>query len=204
MLADFFSRLYHFDQLIAWGGHAVLIAIVFAETGIMAGFFLPGDSLLVSAGILAAAGHLSVTRLLVELTLAAIAGDALGYWMGRRWGPSLFNKEESMLFRRSHLERTRRFFEKYGAKAVVIARFVPIVRTFTPVLAGVGQMPYRTFAFYNVVGGLGWVHLTVLAGYFLGRAIPSIGRHLHLVIGIVILLSLVPIFLESLKSRDVK
>lgn len=200
-LLDFFHKLYKFDELIRWGGHTVLVSIVFAETGILAGFFLPGDSLLVTAGLFASAKVLNVWVLLAELSAAAILGDTLNYSIGRRMGPKLFNREDSFFFRRSHLERTQRFYEKYGAKTIVIARFVPIVRTFAPAIAGVGQMNYGRFLFYNVVGGLAWVFSMVLTGYFLGSTVPNIEKHIHKVILIVIFLSFIPIFVELYKAR---
>lgn len=200
-LVDFFHKLYHFDELIQWGGHVVLVAIVFAETGIMAGFFLPGDSLLVTAGLLAAAGKLNVWLLLAELSAAAVIGDTLNYSVGRRLGPKLFNKEDSLFFKKDYLLRTQRFYEKYGAKTIVLARFVPIVRTFAPAVAGVGQMNYSKFIFYNVVGGVGWVFSMILVGFFLGHSIPNIDRHVHKIILIVIFLSFIPILVEYLKSR---
>lgn len=199
-LIEFFHRLYHFEELIRWGGHAVLIAIVFAETGIMAGFFLPGDSLLVTAGILSAAGYLNIVVLNVELMVAAILGDSLSYAIGRRMGPKLFSRENSILFNKAHLLRTKRFYEKYGAKTIVIARFVPIVRTFAPVVAGVGAMNYSKFVLYNVVGGIAWVFLMLMTGYSLGRLIPHIDQHVHKVILIVIFLSILPALYEAWKE----
>ena len=191
---EFFSQLYQFDELIRWGGYTVLVAIVFAETGLLAGFFLPGDSLLVTAGLLAAAdGVLNMWVLVGLLSLAAVAGDSTGYAIGYHLGPRIFNREDSRLFHKDHVARTQRFYDTYGAKTIVIARFVPIVRTFAPTVAGVGKMRYRTFLTFNVVGGVGWVASMTLAGFFLGRSIPDIEHHLHWVIGIVILLSLVPI-----------
>jgi membrane-associated protein len=201
-IVEFFQRLYHFDELIRWGGHGVLIAIVFAETGIMAGFFLPGDSLLVTAGLLASTGILPINVLLVELTLAAILGDSLNYAVGRRLGPKIFTRENSLFFNRNHLLRTQRFYEKYGAKTIVLARFVPIVRTFAPAVAGVGQMKYSRFLLFNIAGGVAWVFLMLLTGFFLGRTIPNIDRHVHMIILVVIFLSFIPIALEYLKSRQ--
>ncbi len=198
---DFFQRLYHFDELIRWGGHFVLIGIVFAETGIMAGFFLPGDSLLVTAGLFAAQGSLNLWLLLSELALAAILGDSLSYAIGRRLGPTLFRRDDSFFFRKRHLERTKRFYDKHGAKTIVLARFVPIIRTFAPVVAGMGQMHYRTFLTYNVFGGVGWVGLMVLTGFTLGRFIPHIDRHIHKIILVVIFLSLLPGVYEWWKER---
>ncbi len=200
-MIEFFQKLYHFDELIRWGGLPVLTAIVFAETGIMAGFFLPGDSLLVTAGLLAAAGLLPVGPLLVLLCVAAILGDSLSYAIGRRIGPKIFTREDSLLFHRNHLLRAKKFYEKYGSKTIVIARFVPIVRTFAPVVAGVGEMDYKKFVFYNIAGGIGWVCSMILGGYFLGRSIPNIDKHIHKIILIVIFLSFLPMVYEWWKSR---
>jgi len=187
------------DALIRWGGYTVLFAIVFVETGLFA--FLPGDSLLISAGLVAAGGHLNIWWLNVLLSVAAVAGDNVGYAIGARIGPRLFTREKSRVFNPAHIDRTRRFYARHGAKTIVIARFVPIVRTFAPVVAGVGRMPYRRFVFYNVVGGVGWVLSMTWAGYLLGQAVPNIDRHVHLVVIIVIVLSLVPIAIEILKER---
>jgi len=196
------SNLYQFDALIRWGGYAVLVAIVFAETGLLAGFFLPGDSLLVTAGLLAASdGVLNVWVLMALLSAAAIAGDSTGYAIGYHLGPRMFHREDSRLFHKDHLARTQRFYDTYGAKTIVLARFVPIVRTFAPTVAGVGKMRYRTFLIFNVAGGIGWVASMTLTGFLLGRSVPDIERRLHWVIGIVILLSLLPIVREWRLSR---
>ena len=201
-VTEFVSRLYQFDELIRWGGYTALTIIVFAETGLLAGFFLPGDSLLVTAGLLAASdGRLNVWALVGLLSLAAIAGDSTGYAIGYHLGPRLFTREDSRFFHKDHLRRTQRFYEKYGAKTIVIARFVPIVRTFAPTVAGVGKMRYRTFLLYNVAGGAGWVLSMTLAGCFLGRSIPNIERHVHWVIGAVILISFLPILREWRQAR---
>jgi len=205
-VVGFFQQLYRFDELIRWGGYAVLVAIVFAETGLLAGFFLPGDSLLVTAGLLAGAGDglVDVRWLIALLSAAAIAGDSAGYAIGAYLGPRLFTKEQSWFFRKEHLVRTQRFYEKHGPKTIVLARFVPIVRTFAPTLAGVARMRYGRFLSFNVVGGAGWVASMTLAGYWLGRAIPDIERHLHWVIGTVILVSFLPVLREWLISRGEK
>ena len=192
---------YSLDDLVRWGGYVVLTAIVFTETGLLVGFFLPGDSLLITAGLVAAAGHLNIWRLNALLILAAVLGDSVGYAIGRRLGPRLFTRPQSLLFHPRHVDRTRAFYARHGAKTIVIARFVPIVRTFAPVVAGVGQMEYRRFLLYNVAGGVGWVTSMTWAGYLLGQAIPNIGDHIHIVVGIVILLSLVPIFIEFIRER---
>ena len=200
---EWLQHLYQFDELIRWGGSTVLVAIVFAETGLLAGFFLPGDSLLVTAGLLASGdGILHIGYLIPLLSAAAIAGDSVGYAIGYHIGPRLFNREDSRFFHKDHVARTQRFYEKYGAKMIVLARFVPIVRTFAPTVAGVGKMRYRTFLLFNVAGGIGWVASTTLAGYWLGRSIPNIERHIHWVIGIVILLSFLPILHEWHSSRQ--
>ena len=178
------------------------MAIVFAETGLLAGFFLPGDSLLVSAGLLCAAdGLMNVWWLAVLLSLAAIAGDSTGYAIGYHLGPRLFNREDSWLFHKDHLLRTQHFYDKYGAKTIVLARFVPIIRTFAPTVAGVGRMRYRTFLAFNVIGGVAWVWTMTLAGYFLGRVIPDLERQLHWVILVVIVLSILPILREWRLAR---
>ena len=189
------------DDLIRWGGYVVLVAIVFTETGLLVGFFLPGDSLLITAGLVAAGGGLNIWWLNGLLIVAAIVGDSVGYAIGWRVGPRLFTREKSLVFNPRHVERTRRFYERHGAKTIVIARFVPIVRTFAPVVAGVGQMQYRRFLLYNILGGVGWVLSTTWAGYLLGRAIPNVDRYMHLIVIIVIILSVIPIGVEILKER---
>jgi membrane-associated protein len=189
------------DDLVRWGGYVILTAIVFTETGLLIGFFLPGDSLLITAGLVAATGALNIWLLDLLLSVAAIAGDSVGYAIGQRLGPALFTKEKSLLFNPKHIERTRRFYERHGVKTIVIARFVPIVRTFAPVVAGVGGMEYRRFLTYNIVGGVGWVVSMTWAGYLLGHAIPDINRHIHIVVVVVIVLSLIPIAVEVLRER---
>ncbi len=189
------------DDLIRWGGYVVLVAIVFTETGLLVGFFLPGDSLLITAGLVAAGGGLNIWWLNGLLIVAAIVGDSVGYAIGWRVGPRLFTREKSLVFNPRHVERTRRFYERHGSKTIVIARFVPIVRTFAPVVAGVGQMQYRRFLLYNILGGVGWVLSMTWAGYLLGRAIPNVDRYLHVIVIIVIILSVIPIGVEIVKER---
>jgi membrane-associated protein len=200
-LYDLARGAYPLDALIRWGGYALLVAIVFTETGLLVGFFLPGDSLLVTAGLVAAAGALNIWWINLLLIVAAIVGDSVGYAIGYRAGPRLFTREQSLFFRPSHVERTRRFYERHGARTIVIARFVPIIRTFAPVVAGVGQMEYHRFLLYNVAGGVGWVTSMTWAGYLLGQTIPNIGEHIHVVVAIVIVLSLVPIAVEVFRER---
>ena len=195
------SGRYALDDLIRWGGYAILVAIVFVETGLLIGFFLPGDSLLITAGLVAATGTLNIWWLNVLLIVAAIVGDSVGYTIGWRAGPRLFTRPKSLLFNPRHVERTRAFYARHGAKTIVIARFVPIVRTFAPVVAGVGQMEYRRFLFYNVAGGIGWVTSMTWAGYLLGQTVPNISEHIHVVVVIVIVLSLIPIVVEVVRER---
>jgi membrane-associated protein len=189
------------DALVRWGGYAVLTAIVFTETGLLIGFFLPGDSLLITAGLVAAAGGLDIVWLDVLLIAAAVAGDSVGYAIGARLGPPLFTREKSWLFNPRHVERTRDFYARHGARTIVIARFVPIIRTFAPVVAGVGAMAYRRFVIYNMAGGVGWVLSMTWAGYLLGNIVPNIDRHIHVVVIVVIVLSLIPIAVEIVRER---
>ena len=188
-------------DLIVTFGTIGLFAIVFAESGLFFGFFLPGDSLLFTAGLFASQGTLSLPLILVGCFVAAVAGDQVGYLFGKRVGPALFRRPDSRFFRQEYVERAQRFFEKYGAKTIVLARFVPIVRTFAPILAGVGKMPYRTFVLFNVVGGLLWAVGVTLLGYALGEMIPDIDRYLLPIIALIILISFIPIGVEWLKSR---
>jgi membrane-associated protein len=188
-------------ELIRWGGYVALVGIVFTETGLLVGFFLPGDSLLITAGVVAATGTLDIWTLSVLVSVAAVVGDSTGYAIGYRAGPRLFTREESRWFARRHLVRTREFYERHGGKTIVLARFIPIIRTFAPVVAGVGQMEYRRFVAYNVVGAVAWVWGLLWAGYLLGQSVPDIGRHIHLVIAVVVVLSVLPIGLEYWKAR---
>jgi membrane-associated protein len=201
-LLEIASGRYSLDDLVRWGGYFILVAIVFTETGLLVGFFLPGDSLLITAGLVAAAGGLDIWLLNGLLIVAAIVGDSVGYAIGYRTGPRLFRKEESRWFARKHLLRTREFYERHGGKTIVLARFIPIIRTFAPVVAGVGQMEYRRFLFYNVFGGIGWVVSLTWAGYLLGQTIPNIDRHIHIVVAVVIVLSVVPIGVEWWRARS--
>ena len=192
---------YSLDAVIRWGGYVLLVAIVFTETGLLVGFFLPGDSLLITAGLVAAAGGLNIWWLNLLLAVAAIVGDNVGYAIGARIGPRLFTRPKSLLFNPDHVRRTREFYARHGAKTIVIPRFVPIIRTFAPVVAGVGQMAYRRFVVYNVAGGVGWVAGMTWAGYLLGQAIPDIADHIHVVVVVVVILSVVPIVLEIVRER---
>ena len=200
-LQQFLHQVYDVKGLIQAGGLAMIVAIVFAETGLLIGFFLPGDSLLVTAGIFAAAGHLNIVTLLGLVTLAAIVGDQVGYYIGYRSGPMIFKREDSIFFKRAHLLRAQDFYEKHGGKTIILARFMPIVRTFAPVVAGVGAMQYSRFVAYNVVGGFLWVWSMALLGYGLGNAVPDIDKHIHKVIAVVVFLSILPGIIEWWKHR---
>ena len=200
-LYEILTGAYSLDALIQWGGYILLVAIVFTETGLLVGLFLPGDSLLITAGLLAGAGILDIWWLNALLIAAAIVGDSTGYAIGTRLGPRIFTREKSLLFNPKHVVRTQRFYEKYGSKTIVIARFVPIIRTFAPVLAGVGAMRYRRFLTYNVVGGIGWVASMTWAGYLLGQTVPNISKHMHVLVIVIIVLSCVPIAVEIYRER---
>ncbi len=191
------------EQLIRAVGVIGLFAVVFAESGILLGFFLPGDSLLFTAGLLAATTNLlaPLPVLLVGCGAAAVLGDQVGYAVGWRIGPRLRSRPDSRLFRRSHLEHAERFFAVHGPKAIVLARFVPVVRTFTPVVAGTARMRHRTFTVYNVVGGLAWVVVLTTLGWALGSQFPGIGDYLDVVIVAIVLVSLVPIAIEYIRHR---
>jgi membrane-associated protein len=197
-------RYYLNPETIAAAGYFVILFAVFAETGLAAGFFLPGDSLLFVAGLFAADGKLNLFALLVGVFLAAVIGDAVGYFTGAKMGPRLFKRQKSLLFRPSHLQKAQAFYEKYGGKTIIIARFVPIVRTFAPIVAGAAQMPYRQFVVFNLMGGFLWVFSMILAGFFLGRAFPALREHIEIVVIVIVALSLMPPVIEYLKSRREK
>lgn len=192
----------HFDlsQIIQTVGYIGLFAIVFAESGLFFGFFLPGDSLLLTAGLLASQGKLEIAVLLLILPTAAILGDGVGYWFGKRTGPRIFSRDESLLFRRKNLLAARAFYDRHGGKTIVLARFMPFIRTFAPIVAGAVDMPYRRFLTFNVAGGLLWGVGVTLAGYTLGQAIPEIDRYFLIVVGVVILVSALPALLHLTKE----
>jgi membrane-associated protein len=188
------------DLLVAFGTIG-LFAMVFAESGMLVGFFLPGDSLLFTAGLFAAQGTLSLPLILIGCFVAAVVGDQVGYLFGRRVGPSLFRREDSRFFKREHVEKSQAFFARHGAKTIVLARFVPIVRTFAPILAGVGDMPYRVFTSFNVIGAFLWAVGVTMLGYWLGGAIPDIDRYLLPIIAVIIALSVLPMAIQVWRAR---
>jgi len=200
-LITFFSNLQNLEALIKWGGYTVLAVIVFAESGLFFGFFLPGDSLLVTAGLLASRGYLDLWQMIILLSLMAIAGDSVGYYFGKTAGPKIFTKEKSLLFAKDHLLKAQAFYEKHGGKTIILARFMPFIRTFAPIVAGAGRMPYRRFISFNVWGGILWVTLMLSLGFFLGRVIPHVDRYIHIIIIAVILLSISPGLISWIRSR---
>lgn len=202
LLSDLLHRLRDLPALIQWAGYVGLTAIIFIETGLFFGFFLPGDSLLVTAGLLASQGFsLDVYLLGALLNVAAIAGDNTNYWIGRYMGPRVFTRDESLFFRRRHVERAHDFYVRHGAKTIVLARFMPIIRTFAPLVAGVARMPYKTFVTCSVLGGTLWIWSMLFVGYFLGRLVPGIDKHIEKVIIVVIFLSILPGIIGWLKER---
>ncbi len=180
-----------------------VIAIIFAESGLFFGFFLPGDSLLFTAGLVASQGYLNFWVLLLGTATAAIAGDSVGYAFGRKVGSKLFSREDSRFFKKVYLERTKVFYERHGKKTIVLARFVPIVRTFAPILAGVGSMPYRSFLSYNVIGGFFWSAGLLALGFGLGKFIPNVDRYILPIVFLIIALSMLPNIVDIIRSRRV-
>ncbi|HMI53358.1 MAG TPA: VTT domain-containing protein [Candidatus Saccharimonadales bacterium] len=188
-------------ELVLQGGPLLVCIIVFIETGFFVGFFLPGDSLLITAGIFSAADLIPLKWLLAPVMLCAIAGDQIGYWIGRAAGASLYKREDSFFFRKSHLQRAHDFYEKYGGRAVILARFVPIVRTFCPPVSGAAKMPYSRYLMFDIFGGVVWVGTMILGGYALGRSVPNIGKYIHFVILAVAIVSILPAIIGVMKSR---
>jgi len=208
ILREFFSHWGDWKGLLDWGGYPVLMAIVFAETVLLVGFFLPGDSLLVTAGVLVQAGVLNplqldpfVNLLLmnVALIVTAVVGDAVGYSIGYKAGPMIFTRQQSMLFRKDHLVSTQKFYEKHGGKTIIIARFMPAVRTFAPVVAGVGRMGYRRFAMFNVLGGIGWVASMLFLGYFLGKVFDA--KQIEKIVYLIVFISILPLIIGAIRHR---
>ncbi len=205
---DFLRSLTNPDRLIlllstllsGWLGYAALFAVVFSETGLLVGFFLPGDSLLFTVGVVAGAGQLNIVTVNAVLMLAAMMGDSTGYLLGRKTGPKIFNRPDSRFFKQEYVQRTKAFYERYGGKTIMFARFMPIVRTFAAFIAGVGQMPYLKFLPFSVCGGMGWVALMTTLGYELG-SIPFVRHYFDKVVLLIIFVSLLPTFIEVIKAR---
>ena len=203
-LLDLFHQLTHVRELVRVGGYVGLTGIIFAETGLLVGFFLPGDSLLVTAGLLASQPEfgLNVYALGGLLTAAAIVGNTVGYVIGRFSGPRLFTRDDSLLFKKKHLYRAHEFYEKHGGKTLVLARFMPIVRTFVPVVAGLANMPFGAYTVYNVLGGVAWIWSMLFIGYFLGRSVPGIDKYIELMILVIVGLSLLPAVFAWWRERS--
>jgi membrane-associated protein len=206
VLKDIFSHLYDVEYVIKiacdYGiAYTLLTMFVFAETGMLVGFFLPGDSLLVTAGIFASRGDLNIIVLLALLVPATLLGDSLGYFIGRKLGPKLFKKEQSFFFRKDYLIKTKGFYDKYGGTTIVIARFMPIIRTFAATVAGVGQMKYTKFLAFDIIGGVSWVLSMTFIGYFLGQLFPGVVKRLELVIIIVVFVSLLPAIIKFISHQ---
>jgi membrane-associated protein len=207
-IVDFLRSLTNPEQLIhllstllsGWLGYAALAAIVFSETGLLVGFFLPGDSLLFTVGVVAGAGQLDIVLVNVLLMSAAMIGDSTGYFLGRQTGPRIFSRKDSRFFKQEYVTRTHAYYERYGGKTIIMARFVPIVRTFAAFVAGVGQMPYLKFLPFSVCGGIGWVFLMTMLGYELG-GVPFIRHYFDKVILLIIFLSLLPTVIEIIRAR---
>ena len=188
-------------QLIKTVSYLGLFLIVFAESGLLIGFFLPGDSLLFTAGFLASQGFLNIWLLVPVIFIAAVTGDSVGYAFGRKVGPRLFKREDSRFFRKDHVLKAEAFYEKHGGITIVMARFMPIVRTFAPIVAGVGRMHYPTFLFYNVLGGAIWTLSMCVGGYFLGKVIPNVDKYLLPIIAAIVVLSVLPSVIHLMRER---
>jgi len=196
------AQLRHWIEMLGfWGGHLAIWAIVFAESGLLIGFFLPGDSLLFTAGFLASQNILSIQLLLLGAFICAVVGDNVGYATGHKFGRRLFRREDSWFFHKKHLVSAQKFYEKHGKKAIVLARFMPIVRTFAPIVAGIGAMKYRTFVSYNIIGGFVWTFGITLLGYFLGQLIPDVDKYLLPIILVIVVVSIAPSILHLYQER---
>jgi len=200
-LTDFFHRFSNLPELVRWAGLFGIATIIFSETGLLVGVFLPGDSLLVTAGLIAAKGYLNVYILAPVLTLAAICGNSVGYFIGRSTGPRIFNRENSFFFNKKHAIRAHEFYEKHGRKTIVLAQFMPVIRTFAPVVAGVGGMGFRHFISFNIIGAVLWIWIILGIGYFLGNRIPGIDQHIEIVVVIVVFISILPGLIGAYRGR---
>lgn len=196
------ETLQHLIQSLGfWGGHLAIWAVVFAESGLLIGFFLPGDSLLFTTGFLASQGFLNIYLLIGGAFICAVLGDNVGYGTGHKFGRRLFRKEDSWLFHRKHLVTAQKFYDKHGKNTIVLARFLPVVRTFAPIVAGIGAMNYRTFFFYNLIGGFAWTFGITILGFFLGKIIPDVDKYLLPIILVIVVVSLVPSILHLYQER---
>lgn len=196
--------MFNLVDFIKAAGYFGIFAIVFAESGVLLGFFLPGDSLLFTAGFLASQGYLEIALLIVLAFLGAVLGDQVGYQIGRRFGPKIFIRKNSKVFNPEHLARAQKFYEKHGGQAIILARFLPVVRTLAPILAGVGEMRYTTFLTYNLIGGALWGSGLPILGYYLGKSIPDADRYLLPIVLLIILVSVLPALVQVLRDPSVR
>lgn len=196
----------HFDlvPLIQTAGYLGVFAIVFLESGMLVGFFFPGDSLLFTAGFLASQGLLDIRVLIAGCFIAAVAGDSVGYYIGHKFGRKLFNKEDSIWFHKEHLNRAQRFYEKHGGKTIVLARFMPVIRAFAPVVAGMGAMQYKRFVMFNLVGGILWAIGVTLTGFYLGGLVPDVDKYLLPIIGLIVVASILPALRHMLVDAEIR
>jgi membrane-associated protein len=195
-------EIFDLSNLIQTLGLIGVIAVIYAESGLLIGFFLPGDSLLFTAGLFAAQGYLNFPLLVIGVGLAAFLGDNTGYWFGAKIGPKIFTREDSLLFKKHYVAETQEFFDKHGARAIVFARFIPVVRTFTPILAGVGKMNYSVFIKYNIVGALIWAVGISTLGYVLGQFVPQVEKFLTPIVLVIVLTSFIPPIREAYRRRS--
>ena len=195
------NSIYSIPDLIGWGGYAILFLIIYAETGLFVGFFLPGDSLLVSAGLFAAGGKLDIIILNVSLVAAAILGDSTGYYFGEKVGRRFFEKDTSRIFKKKYLLRAKDFYDRHGGKTIILARFMPVIRTFAPIVAGTAAMPYKKFLVYNIIGAVAWVTGMTLVGYYIGSVVPDIEKNIGVLVIVVVILSFIPGIIGYLKER---
>jgi membrane-associated protein len=204
-LWHFLKQLTNPESIINYGGWALLFFVVFAETGLLVGFFLPGDSLLFTAGLLCGITlfHINIVILVSGLCISAVIGNIVGYWFGKRVGPALFKREDSLIFKKRYVELTRTFYDKHGGKAIILGRFLPIIRTFAPILAGVIQIDFRRFMFYNIIGSVAWVFSLTLTGYFLGRQFPWLINYLEYIVIVLIIITTIPI-ISAYRRKKVK
>jgi membrane-associated protein len=208
VLLDFLRTLTTPERLIellstamsGWAGYAMLSGIVFAETGLLVGFFLPGDSLLFTIGVVAGAGELNLVVIILLLICASMLGDWSGYLLGRRAGPAIFNRPDSRFFKQEHLQRTKAFYEKHGGKTIIYAKFVPIIRTFAPFVAGVANMPYLRFLSFDIFGGVGWVFSMTILGYLLGE-VAIVRRNFEKFVLLIIFVSLLPLIIHAIRAK---
>ena len=196
--------MFDLQQFIIAAGYIGLFLIVFAESGLLIGFFLPGDSLLFTAGFLASQGYMDIFVLAGITFVAAVLGDSFGFEFGKKFGPKVFKKEDSFYFKKINVERAQKFFDEQGGKTIIFARFVPVVRTFAPILAGVGKMPYKQFLTYNVVGGLLWAVGLTFLGYFLGKSIPDVDKYLLPIIALIVVISLLPNIIHLARDKEAR